>query len=130
VTRAYTVPVAAIALSIGAKWLDNVLSHHQVPGVERSRQGVARRLTPLGLKTLAVTILLMSKLHVPTARALDLARSLIGNGGRFLVVEGLVLEIDLKALEDTLHERLEYALEAAPVLKRGRPATSKTGRLD
>jgi len=128
--RAFTVPVAALALKIGPKWLDNLLSHHRVLGVEHSRQGVPRRLTPGGLLTIAVATHLISELDIPTARALDLAQSLIDSDGRLILHEKLVLEMDLKALQLSLLEHVEYALEAAPVLKRGRPPTKKTGRLD
>ena len=43
---------------------------------------------------------------------------------------GLTVEIDLPAFQTGLLEQLEAAVEMAPVPRRGRPPTNKTGRLD
>ena len=47
--RAYTVGTAALALDVPTKWLDNVLSHHSVPGVVQERQGVSRKVSLEGV---------------------------------------------------------------------------------
>jgi hypothetical protein len=40
------------------------------------------------------------------------------------------IEMDLGAFRLSLLERLERAVEIAPIPKRGRPPSNKTGRLD
>lgn len=128
--RAYTLAAAALTLGMPVKWLDNTLSHHKVSGVQQNRQGVARRLSIDGLLTLAVAIVLITDLSIPLLAALQIAGKLIGNGGRYISTEGLDMQLDLETLKARLFERLENAVEIAPVPKRGRPPKNKTGRLE
>ena len=128
--RAYTVAAAALALGTSVKWLDNVLSHNRVPGVSQERQGVSRRLTVEGLLVLAMAVLLIQELGMPTPRAIALAEDLAHNEGRYTVQQGLNLALDLTAFRALLLEKLEAAVEIAPVPRRGRPPLNKTGRLD
>ena len=128
--RAYTVATASLALQIPAKWIDNALSHHRVAGVHQERQGIARRLTVDGLLILAVASTLVGELGAPLAVALQIAQLVIRDDGHYSVTNGVRLEVDLKNLRTNLLERLESAVEMAPVPKRGRPSTNKTGRLE
>jgi hypothetical protein len=128
--RAYTITTAALALRMPLKWLDNTLSHHKVSGIQQQRQGVARRLTIDGLLTLAVAIVLINDLAIPLLGALQIADKLIRNGGRYTSAEGVDLQLHLETLKARLFERLENAVEIAPVPKRGRPPKNKTGRLE
>jgi hypothetical protein len=128
--RAYTVATAALALQLPVKWVDNALSHNKVAGVHQERQGIARRLTVDGLLTLAVASTLVRELGVPLAVALQIAHFVVRNDGHHAVTADLRLEVDLKNLRSMLLERLEHAVEVAPIPKRGRPAKNKTGRLD
>jgi hypothetical protein len=128
--RAYTIATAALALGTSIKWLDNVLSHNRVPGVAQERQGVSRRLTVEGLVILALAVLLIQQLGLPTPKAIALAEDLARNEGRHTAPEGLSLDLDLLSFRARLLERLENAVEIAPVPRRGRPPLNKTGRLD
>ena len=128
--RAYTVATAALALGMPAKWVDNVLSHNRLPGIRQERQGIARRLSIEGLMALALTAVLTQELGLSTAKAIVVAEGIVQGSGRFLAGEGLSIEIDLGVFQASLLEKLERAVEIAPVPRRGRPPTSKTGRLD
>ena len=128
--RAYTIATAALALGTSVKWLDNVLSHNRVSGVAQERQGISRRLTVEGLLVLALAVLLIQELGLPTPRAIVLAEDLAKNEGRYMAQQGLNLALDLPSFRIRLLERLENAVEIAPVPKRGRPPRNKTGRLD
>jgi hypothetical protein len=128
--RAYTIATAALTLRMSLKWLDNTLSHISVPGVQQERQGVARRITIEGLLVLAVATLLINELGIPLAGAIALAEKLITNGGQYSSPEGVSLQLNLKKLTASLLERLENAVEIAPIPRRGRPPGTKTGRLD
>ena len=128
--RLYTITTAALTLGTSMKWLDNVLSHNRVSGVAQQRQGVSRRLTVDALVGLAVVILLVRELGLPIAKAIAVAENLAKNEGRYVASRGLVLTLDLSSFRTDLLERLENAVEIAPVPKRGRPHKNKTGRLD
>ncbi len=128
--RAYTVTTAALALGTSVKWLDNALTHNRVPGVTQERQGIARRLTVEGLLILGLAVLLIQELGLPTQKAIVLAGDLANNEGNYLAQQGLNLTLDLTSFRARLLERLEKAVEIAPVPKRGRPPLNKTGRLD
>lgn len=128
--RAYTVATAALTLETSAKWLDNVLSHNRVSAIARERQGVSRRLTVEGLVGLALAVLLVRELGLPIAKAITVAENLAKNEGRYAASQGLILTLDLSSFRAELLQRLENAVEIAPVPKRGRPRKNKTGRLD
>jgi hypothetical protein len=128
--RAYTIATAALALGTSSKWLDNILSHHHVVGVVQERQGVARRLTIEALVVLGLIVTLIQDLALPTSNAIKTAEEIARNGGRFRSAQGLSIEIDLAAFRIGLLDQLERAVEMAPVPKRGRPPSNKTGRLD
>ena len=128
--RAYTVATAALALGVPGKWVDNVLSHNRVPGIRQERQGIARHLSIEGLLVLALTAVLTHELGLPTSKAIIVGQGIVAGKGRYLAADGLSIEIDLAAFQARLLEKLESAVEIAPVPRRGRPPTSKTGRLD
>jgi hypothetical protein len=128
--RAYTIATAALTLGTSVKWLDNVLSHNRVSGIARERQGVSRRLTIEGLVGLALAVLLVRELGLPTAKAIAVAENLAKNEGRYIAPQGLMLTLDLSSFRAALLDRLESAVEIAPIPKRGRPHKNKTGRLD
>lgn len=128
--RAYTIATAALALGTSVKWLDNVLSHNRVPGVAQERQGISRRLTVEALLILALAVLLIQELGLPTSKAITLAEGLTRNDGRYSAHQGLNLNLDLASFRLQLLERLENAVEIAPIPKRGRPTLNKTGRLN
>jgi hypothetical protein len=130
VARAYTVGTVALALDIPAKWIDNVLSHHAVPGVAQKRQGVSRRVSLDGVLRLGIANLLMQELGLQTANAISLAGSLTSTDGTYRTPAGVSLHLDLAAIRADFEARLAQAVEIAPVPRRGRPPSSKTGRPD
>jgi len=127
--RRYTLTTAALTLEVSPKWLDNVLSHHRVPGIEQSRQGVARRLTIDGIVILALSLLLIQELGLPVGRAIDVARIMAIHHGRYDTTRGMSIVFELPRFRSELLERLEGAVEVAPIPRRGRPPANKTGRL-
>lgn len=79
---------------------------------------------------LALAVLLMRELGLPTPNAIAVAEDLAKNEGRHDAGEKLTLALDLPAFQAQLLEKLENAVEIAPLPKRGRPPRNKTGRLD
>jgi hypothetical protein len=129
VARAYTISTAALTLRTSVKWLDNVLSHHVVSGVHAERQGVARRLGIEAILILAVVVLLVQDLGLPIPDAIRLAEALVKADGAYQSRSGLSVGLELAPLRENVLQRLEAAVETAPIPRRGRPPASKTGRL-
>jgi hypothetical protein len=123
--RSYDVAAAALALDVEPKWVDNVLSHHDVPGIARSRQGVSRAITPAGLLHLAVARALAEGVRVPIGTAIELATVLLagqaGSVAETPVAPTLTLRLDRAAMASALEHRLLDAVELAPARRRGRP---------
>lgn len=122
--RAYTVAATAAALGVSSKWVDNVLSHHQVPGVHQARQGIARRVTPAALLILDTALRLVRSLGLPLPQALETARRLIDAREGGIALSGatsIQIRADVQTLTDDLNARLERAVEMSPTPRRGRP---------
>ena len=122
--RAYTVATTAVALEVSSKWVDNVLSHHHVPGVHRARQGIARRVTPAALLILDITLRLVRSLGVPLPQALETAQHLVDAREDGIPLSGaasIQIRADVKTLTNDLNARLERAVEMSPIPRRGRP---------
>jgi hypothetical protein len=128
--RAYTTATAALALDLPVKWVDNVISHFRISGVEQARQGIARRLSVDAVLVLSVISMLGEHLKVPTARALDIAQLLVSGQGQLTWPDGVQLSVDLKLIRAQLLDHLAGAVEVAPVPRRGRPPRNTTGRLE
>jgi hypothetical protein len=118
----YTIRIAALAIDASPKWLDNLLSHHSVPGVSRGRQGLERAISLDGLLAIAVIRLATSVMGVPLGRAVELARAVVAAGdGVARLDSGIEVRFPTADIERRLRERLVEAVEAAPRPTRGRP---------
>jgi hypothetical protein len=120
--RSYHVEVVRHAADIDLKWIDNLLSHFEVPGVQRWRQGVARKISLDGIYHVALIRRLNRELHLPVSAAVTLAsRLLAGESGHPVVVSGIELRIDRPALEAEVDRRVDEAVESSTRPRRGRP---------
>lgn len=117
--KLYDVVAAAFALQADAKWVDNVLSHHPVPGVERSRRGKSRRLKRESILHLLLIRELGTTVGIPVARAVTIAGELLA-GGTFVARE-VRIAVDVSSLAALLDRRLGEAAEGAIAARRGRP---------
>jgi hypothetical protein len=123
--RAYTVATTAVALNVPTKWVDNVLSHHRIPGVSRSRQGISRKLTYRAILTLELALRIARTLTSTLPRSLELAASVLTDRKTPLSLDnGLSLTVDLDRLEAELTARLDHAVEVTPLPRRGRPGAT------
>lgn len=120
--RLYHVEIARHAAGADPKWVDNLLSHFSVPGVENAKQGVARRITVSGVYHVALICRLHRALGIPVASAVRLAsRLLASETARTVVAPGLELHVDLAALEREVDRRVSEAVESSSLPRRGRP---------
>ena len=119
--RAYTVATAALALGVDPKWLDNALSHHDVPGVTRSQRGVRRRIPPRSVVIIALSRMLGAELSIPLHRALEIGAGIeSGNGPEHRISDALALRVDCDRIRADVLRRLDDAAEFAAVPRRGR----------
>ena len=141
--RVYDIAVAAVALGVERKWLDNLTAQHEIPGTEHVARGVARRLAMRTLVTAAIVRDLNRNLGVPVARAVQVASMVLGDRGpsapalimsppegpgatpgcplRVAVGDSLALTIDVERLEGEIERRLLDAMETVVPRRRGRP---------
>jgi len=122
--RAYTVAATAVTLEMPVKWVDNLLSHHRIAGVRQARQGVARHLTTEAILSLEIVLRLQRALELSTARALNIAERLAGEGksvGEVHLDDGISISIDIARIRSELAARLAHAVEVTPSPRRGRP---------
>jgi hypothetical protein len=125
--RAYTVATAALALNTTPKWVDNVLSHFTISGVDQARQGVRRRITLDGLLILWIANEIAQNLGTPLRVGIPVAET-IARTGSFQVSAHTVITVDRGQVREHLGAQLARAVEVAPVPRRGRPP-KQTGRL-
>jgi len=124
-SRYYHIEIARYAADVDLKWVDNLLSHHRVPGVQSGRQGVARKISLDGIYHIAVVCRLNRRLGVPASTAVVIAsRLLASHSDRASVAVALELHIDRRALEQEIDRRVTEAVEASAPPRRGRPRRS------
>jgi hypothetical protein len=123
--RTYSIDVIALVIGSAPKWVDNLLSHHALPGASRGRQGVQRRITDEGLLAIELTRLLACELAVPLGRSAELARRVLASRSASEVTistgSGLTLVFSLSAIENRLRARVLEAVESVARVPRGRP---------
>lgn len=121
--RAYTVATAAVALGVGTKWVDNVLSHHGLPGSTRGRQGRARRLSAEAVSVLETALRLARGFGIPVRHAMGIASVLLSreSGVARYQADACEISIDTAVIRSHVARRLEEAVEFTPTPRRGRP---------
>lgn len=142
--RVYDIAVAALAIGVDRKWLDNLTAQHSIPGTEHVARGVARRLSLRALLTSAIVRDLNRGLGVPVGRGVEIASAILGalpspEGGAgapagagaeeprsasrsvLPIGESLTLAVDVERLEREIERRLLEAMETMVPRRRGRP---------
>jgi len=128
----YNCSSTAAALGVSSKWLDNLLSHNNIDGVSRARQGVSRRLSSDAIVTIAIANQLNAAASVPIGTALQLATQLVETENNMVQLgAGLTLSVDVALLRSKVSAQLAQAVELTPTPPRGRPRSipeNRTGR--
>lgn len=115
----------AVAASVEEKWVDNLLARFVIPGVDRAGQGVARRISVVGLKHVLLIRWLTTELSLPLSRAVDCAiRALASPDGVIAVGQGLEIRVDLARLSTEAELLVADAVESIVPVRRGRPPRS------
>jgi hypothetical protein len=119
----YDLPAVAHATDFEAKQLDNLLSRNPLPGVEKKRRGVARRLTPDVAVTVRLAKELSEVLGVPPGSLLAIASRIQRDGRDEIDMGGFAtLRVDLSLLRASTLARLDNAVEVVGRRRRGRPS--------
>lgn len=125
--RSYHVDIARHATDAERKWIDNLLSHFDVPGVARSRRGSPRRITTAGIYHIALTRRIVLELSTTLKAATALAQTLLRSDESDLTVfHGLSLRFDRPAFEAGVDARIAEAVEMIVPARRGRPPASNS----
>lgn len=123
--RHYHVDVARFAAKADHKWVDNLLSHFDVPGVERARQGLSRRISADGIYHIALIRILNRDVGLSTSAAVSLAERLLSSAEhRVEVAEGLELGLDADTLRKQVDAAITEGVESLAPARRGRPPRS------
>jgi hypothetical protein len=119
--RAYSTTVAADALGVDRRWLDNVIGQNHVAGVRREGHGVSRSISPAAILTIAVAIEISEALGTSMPAALNLARSVVDKG-ECSPSPAITIHVDIGAIDQRMALRLNDSVEAHPQPRRGRPS--------
>jgi len=122
--RNYHIDIAAFAADADRKWIDNVLSHFDVPGVESQKRGVARRLSLDAIRIVVLIRTLAVDTGLTIDRALTTALHLLGASDAESAParsSWVSLHLDRRAFEAHVDRRVAAAVEAVVPRRRGRP---------
>lgn len=118
----YNTATVASAIGVTPKWLDNLLSHNKIAGVQGETQGVSRRLSLSAVTHLLLTKEIMDAMDLGSSTALTLARQLLASPNAELAATPLVrIAFDPEVLRADVLARLARAVELVPTPRRGRP---------
>jgi len=127
--RLYHVDIARHVASADHKWVDNLLSHFDIPGVEGGRQGSARRISADGIAYIALVRLLNRELGLSVANAVRVADKLLGaKRAELSIGSSLALRLDLTAFHSTVDRAIADGVESITPVRRGRPRKSEAHR--
>jgi len=126
----YNVAAVAEALDVPMRQVDNILSRHEIAGVERKRRGVTRRIASDAVVTLRLALELGQSLRVPIGAAIEIAQRLERTGGTTPIGVFGMVSIDMDVVRATTSDQLDRAVELVGRRPRGRPATRQVGRRD
>ena len=123
--RPYSTRLVALTIGVSEKWLDNLLSHFEMPGVAKGRQGRRREIDHDGLLAIELARLLSREVRASLDAAVALAARAIETrsltDARVSIGSGATLVFDLASVERRLHEQMVHAVESMAHVRRGRP---------
>ena len=120
--RTLSTDVAAAALGVERKTLDNILSREARRLIGKGRRGRSRRISMPVLECLAIALVINRDLGTGIARALELAEQVLVSPQLPVQVGALTaLRFDLDRLRKALDPAVEDALEGVATPVRGRP---------
>jgi hypothetical protein len=105
------------------------LSRHELPGVTRRKQGVARRITDDGVLAVDLCRILNLELGISLAHSAQIASQLMRSDSdselRFATSSGLMLSLSIPAARARLRARTMDAVDMVAHAPRGRPSVRR-----
>jgi hypothetical protein len=128
--KLYHVDIARHAAAADHKWVDNLLSHYEIPGVEGGRQGSPRRVSRDGIQHIALVRLLTQEFEISVRSAVDTAkRLLVADSAPLPFGSGLELRLDLESFRLSVQALIDDGVECVTPARRGRPRKGLSARL-
>ncbi|MEP6491597.1 MAG: hypothetical protein ABJF01_02885 [bacterium] len=120
--RSYHIDIARDVVDADRKWVDNLLSHFKIPGVECAQRGIPRRISASGVHHVALIRHLTQQLGLGVGGAVALAGKLLdGADAELALPVGLELRFDQAAFEQDVDRRIHASVESVTPARRGRP---------
>jgi hypothetical protein len=120
--RLYHVDIARHATGAHHKWVDNLLSHFSIPGVEGGTQGLPRRISPDGIKHIALVRILTRDAGISVSAAVPLAARLLGtHAAEVELGRSISLRLDVEQFDRDIRQTIADAVESVTPARRGRP---------
>jgi hypothetical protein len=119
--RSYHIDIAAFAADCDLKWIDNLLSHFSVAGVESAKQGVARRLSIEAIQTIVLVRSLNQHAGLSIERGLQAAERLLSEEGDHALGPWVELRFDGSGFKQQVDAKVSEAVESIVPRRRGRP---------
>ena len=123
--RSYSARITALITGVQPKWLDNLLSRHDLPGIARSHQGVERRISDDGVLAVELCRILNIELGVSLARAAAIVdhcmEGPVDTELRYATESGLLVSLSVQETRARLRERTMEAIDMVAITPRGRP---------
>lgn len=123
--RSYHIDIAAFAADCDLKWIDNLLSHFDVPGVQSARQGVARRLSIDAIQTIVLARFLNRDAGLSIERALHAAKALLAGECPHVLSPWIALQFDRSGFTNEVEDAVAQAVESVVPRRRGRPPSTE-----
>jgi len=123
--RSYHVDIARHATGADSKWVDNLLSHFQIPGVDGGRQGSPRRISEDGIVHIALIRELTGALGLPLSRAVPIAGRLLAAESETVVFgDCIAIAVERVEVRRRVGALIADAVESVVPVPRGRPSSS------
>lgn len=127
----YDVAAVAHATEFDIKQLDNLISRNALDGIDKKRQGIARRLSPEIVVVIRLARSLSDALAVPVGRLLPIAHAILqGTTDEVPLADFVWLRVDREALRASTLARLDSAVELVGRRPRGRPRLKRVRLAD
>jgi len=106
-----------------------LLSHFEIPGVERARQGLSRRISEVGVYHIALIHALNRDAGLSTRSAVAVATRLLAANPAMVPVTGdLRLSLDRDGFLRRIDTAIAEAVESVALPRRGRPPGTERAR--
>lgn len=110
-------------MAADSRWIGNLLSRFELPGVDSLGKGSSRRISAVGIYHVALVADLVDSAGLPIEAACRLAARLLNlpAGGTVTVCSGVEVCFDRAAFVAAVDARIGDAVETIAVPRRGRP---------